>query len=171
MKGRSKRWKRSFTHLQSAPGHALRHMAESNLDALRRLGIQPAADERRWQRAAIASSCVTRIKGVASAQQNLGFMYANGRGVPQDFKEAVRWYRLAADQGHAGAQNNLGAMYNNGLGVPQDFKEAVRWKVRADWPWSATISMRQPCLMRRSGWRRTGWWSSVRAFPAPGCDA
>lgn len=47
MKGRSKRWKRSFTHLQSAPGHALRHMAESNLDALRRLGIQPAADERR----------------------------------------------------------------------------------------------------------------------------
>ena len=47
MKGRSKRWKRSFTHLQSAPGHALRHMAESNLDALRRLGIQPSVDERR----------------------------------------------------------------------------------------------------------------------------
>ena len=28
-------------------------------------------------------------------------MYDNGRGVVDD-AEAVRWYRLAADQGHAG---------------------------------------------------------------------
>jgi heptosyltransferase-3 len=47
VKGRSKRWKRSFTHLQSAPkGMPLRHVAESNLDALRRLGIFPDSDER-----------------------------------------------------------------------------------------------------------------------------
>ena len=45
--GRSKRWKQSFTHLQSAPRNALRHMAETNLDALRRIGIQPAPEERR----------------------------------------------------------------------------------------------------------------------------
>ncbi len=45
--GRSKRWKRSFTHLQSAPKNALRHMAEANLDALRRIGIQPAPEARR----------------------------------------------------------------------------------------------------------------------------
>lgn len=47
VRGRSARWKSSFTHLQSAPGHALRHMAETNLDALRRIGIQPGADERK----------------------------------------------------------------------------------------------------------------------------
>lgn len=47
VKGRSKRWKQSFTHLQSAPGNALRHMAEANLDSLRRIGIQPGPDERR----------------------------------------------------------------------------------------------------------------------------
>jgi len=45
--GRGKRWKRSFTHLQSAPKNALRHMVEANLDALRRIGIQPALAERR----------------------------------------------------------------------------------------------------------------------------
>ena len=50
-------------------------------------------------------------KGHAGAQYNLGFMYANSQGVPQDDVEAVRWYRLAADQGHAGAQYEFGNMY------------------------------------------------------------
>ena len=39
----------------------------------------------------------------------------------------MRWYRLAADQGHAGAQYNLGWMYDKGYGVPEDDAEAVRW--------------------------------------------
>ena len=65
--------------------------------------------------------------GNAWAQNNLGVMYQNGEGVPQDDAEAVRWYRLAAEQGDADAQNNLGVMYQNGEGVPQDDAEAVRW--------------------------------------------
>ena len=40
----------------------------------------------------------------------LGGIYAEGEGVPQDHEEAVRWYRLAAEQGFANAQFNLGAM-------------------------------------------------------------
>jgi TPR repeat protein len=47
--------------------------------------------------------------------------------VKQDYVEAARWYRKAADQGHAGAQNNLGYMYCQGQGVPQDYAEAARW--------------------------------------------
>ena len=54
-------------------------------------------------------------------------MYTIALGVPQDDAEAVRWYRLSADQGNADAQYNLGFMYANGLGVPQDEAEAVRW--------------------------------------------
>ena len=50
-----------------------------------------------------------------------------GRGVPQDIGEAVRWYRLAAEQGDADGQSQLGAMYADGTGVPQDDAEAVRW--------------------------------------------
>ncbi len=47
-------------------------------------------------------------------------MYNNGEGVPQDYAQAVYWYRKAADQGNADAQLNLGRMYDNGRGVPQD---------------------------------------------------
>jgi TPR repeat protein len=54
-------------------------------------------------------------------------MYRNGEGVPEDDKQAVKWYRLAAEQGHASAQYNLGFMYSNGEGVPEDDKQAVKW--------------------------------------------
>jgi TPR repeat protein len=54
-------------------------------------------------------------------------MYRTGMGVVQDHKEAVRWYRKAADQGDAAAQFNLALMYANGQGVAQDYKEAVKW--------------------------------------------
>jgi uncharacterized protein len=51
--------------------------------------------------------------------------------VPQDYAEAVKWLRLAADQGEGFAQNNLGVMYAHGQGVPQDYAEAVKWYRRA----------------------------------------
>ena len=54
-------------------------------------------------------------------------MYYNGKGVPQDYKEAVRLYRLSAEQGFAQAQHNLALMYEYGQGVPQDYKEAIKW--------------------------------------------
>ena len=65
-------------------------------------------------------------EGNAAAQNNLGLMYDNGWGVPQDYKESVYWYRLAVEQGYATAQYNLGLLYEKGKGVPQDDKEAVR---------------------------------------------
>ena len=65
------------------------------------------------------------------AQAFLGVMYNRGMGVEQDFKEAVKWYRKAAEQGNAVAQYNLGQMYREGQGVEQDFKEAVKWYRKA----------------------------------------
>lgn len=47
--------------------------------------------------------------------------------VREEYHEAVRWYRIAADQGLAVAQCNLGVMYDDGLGVQQDHIEAARW--------------------------------------------
>ncbi len=79
-------------------------------------------------------------QGNAKAQYNLGIMYSEGKGVPQDYAEAVKWYRKAAEQGQAKrcyrkpaeqgqaeAQYNLGVMYGNGLSVSQDYAEAVEW--------------------------------------------
>ena len=48
-------------------------------------------------------------------------------GIPQDYKEAVRWYRLAAKKGNSIAQFGLELMYEKEKGVPQDYKEAVEW--------------------------------------------
>ena len=70
-------------------------------------------------------------KGDAGAQYSLGFMYADGRGVPRDDAQAVAWYRKAAAQGHADAQLNLGGMYDNGQGVPQDDAQAMAWYRKA----------------------------------------
>ena len=45
-------------------------------------------------------------QGLASAQYNLGVMYDNGRGVPQDDVEAYKWWNLAAAQGNAFAKSH-----------------------------------------------------------------
>ena len=67
------------------------------------------------------------------AQFNLGMMYKRGMGVAQDHTEAVRWYRLAADQGDADGQVSLGEMYDNGTGVSQDQAKAARlYRLAAD---------------------------------------
>ena len=70
-------------------------------------------------------------QGDAEAQTDLGGMYRDGQGLPQDDAQAVHWYRRAADQGYAPAQDNLGRMYQNGRGVPQDDAQAVSWYRRA----------------------------------------
>ena len=54
-------------------------------------------------------------------------MYHTGEGVPEDYREAVKWWRKAAEQGYAEAQFNLGGMYAKGEGVPEDYQEAVKW--------------------------------------------
>ena len=47
--------------------------------------------------------------------------------MPQDYQEAVKWYRLAAAQGNEFAQVDLGVMYAEGRGVRQDFVRAHMW--------------------------------------------
>src|ERR1035441_9834041 len=66
-------------------------------------------------------------QGDPKAQYLLGGMYSYGRGVPQDYTEAARWYRSAAEQGEASAQYSLGRAHYKGQGVPQDYAEALRW--------------------------------------------
>jgi TPR repeat protein len=60
-------------------------------------------------------------QGHAKAQAVLGVMHADGKGIPQDYAEAVNWYRKAAEQGYARAQFRLSYMYRYGKGVSQDY--------------------------------------------------
>jgi TPR repeat protein len=48
-----------------------------------------------------------------SQRSSIAAMYQSCRGVAQDYGEAMRWYRKAADQGNASAQTNIGWLYEN----------------------------------------------------------
>jgi hypothetical protein len=57
-----------------------------------------------------------------------GCSFATGAfRVAKDPREAVKWFRLAADQGHADAQCRLGMCYRDGSGVAKNNREAVKW--------------------------------------------
>lgn len=61
-------------------------------------------------------------------QWYLGYQYHQGwDGIPQDFKEAEKWYRKSGLQGHKMAQASLGQMFLEGEGVEIDYKESARW--------------------------------------------
>ena len=51
----------------------------------------------------------------------------------QDYAEAAKLYRLAADQNNAKAQFNLGLMYTLGHGIPKDYAKAMKlYRLAAD---------------------------------------
>jgi TPR repeat protein len=73
--------------------------------------------------------------------------------VKQDFVEAARWYRKAANQGNADALNNLGIAFFQGQGVKRDFGVAARW-----WHKAPRKALR---------WRKKSYGSSVMQHQPP----
>ena len=70
--------------------------------------------------------------GDAKAQWSLGQIYEYGRfeygqGVEPDNREAINWYRKAAEQNYPPAQADLGEMYRDGKGLENDHKQAIKW--------------------------------------------
>lgn len=57
----------------------------------------------------------------------IGARYTEGRGVKNDFAEAAKWYRLAADKGFAPAQYRLANFLEKGTGVAPNIGEAKRY--------------------------------------------
>lgn len=72
------------------------------------------------------------MRGDSVAQNNLGQMYSDGRGVERDNAEAIKWFTLAARQGNSDAEINLGVAYLFGRGVAANKKTACKyfWKAR-----------------------------------------
>lgn len=66
-------------------------------------------------------------RGDVAAQNNIGLMYENGEGVPQDHYTAVKWYTLAAEQGFVTSQFKLASKYILGQGVQQSDTTAFKW--------------------------------------------
>ena len=70
-------------------------------------------------------------EGNVIAQNRLGLFYKVGKGVPQNYGQAKRWFEEAAKQGHAEAQINLGMLYLQGDAPPQSSQMALFWFSRA----------------------------------------
>ena len=98
---------------------------------------QSDAEAAAWFRRAAAPSDIDRGSdwgrfirarlGDWEAQFYLGLIYNQGLGVPQDYTEAVFWYRRSAEQGYVPAQISLGSMFFSGRGVAQDYVLAHMW--------------------------------------------
>jgi len=96
------------------------------------LGIYAAGANAAYQKGdfATAPTQAHALAGTvdARAQSMLALRYYRGRGETRDYKEAVKWFRRAAEQGDAAAQFYLGIMFAQGEGgVPQDYAEAAKW--------------------------------------------
>ena len=86
----------------------------------------------------LISSCSDKKGDVAETkmpdgmlQTTFGEAYYFGDGVEKDVKEAVKWYRIAAEKGVAHSQYRLGFCYAMGTGVEKDETEAVKWYRKA----------------------------------------
>lgn len=66
--------------------------------------------------------------GDADAQCKLGVWYEKG----QNYYEAVKWFRKAAEQDNGKAQRYLGNCYVLGAGVQQDYEKAEMWHDKAE---------------------------------------
>jgi TPR repeat protein len=86
-----------------------------------------------WRRLSDAATktLLRAQQGDAAAEVKLASLYYDGKGVPQDYGEVIRWCRNAAQQDYAKGQYCLGDMYYHGLGVSKDYGEAVRWIQKA----------------------------------------
>jgi len=66
----------------------------------------------------VSSKC--RCTGAPLAQYELADALERGEGITKDVKQAIKWYRKAADQGDKDAQAELGRCYFYGIGVERD---------------------------------------------------
>lgn len=61
----------------------------------------------------------------------LQFQYGRSLEKAEQYGEALKWYRKAAEQGHVRAQTNLGVMYAEGRGATKNDEEAAKWYSKA----------------------------------------
>ena len=78
-------------------------------------------EARKWKREQEDDCSATLVQAM------IGDLYYRGEKVPQNYMEAGRWLKLAADRGNPKAQLGLGLMHWRGRGVPKDHVLAHMW--------------------------------------------
>ena len=109
---------------------------EAQLEAMQRQignapGQTPTPSPSGISAAEVQTLTALATQGNVDAQDRLGWMYAFGEGVPQDYPTARQWWELAAAQGDLMAQSALGELYADGRGGAQDYARARKWLGKA----------------------------------------
>lgn len=100
-------------------------------DAEEALNSQQSSTEQTEDQKLFAEYMQTAKQGNADSQAMIGYLYYTGKGVSQDYVQAIAWFRKAANQGHVVAQYCLGNCYYSGEGVDQDYVQAFAWYRKA----------------------------------------
>ncbi len=110
--------------------NTLRSALTASIIALACVSAMPAHAQM-FTDAEVAARMLRANAGNAQEQYLLGVMYEQGKGVPQNYDQAMIWYRKAADQKHSAALLSVGNLYDKGIGVPQSYNEAANWYLKA----------------------------------------
>lgn len=97
--------------------------AESNLGVM-------LASRGEYQRAAYWEKQAAD-SGLDTAAYNLGTMYFNGKGFPQDYAKAHQWFEKAAKRRNKYAEFQLAMTYDTGQGVTKDPSRVIYWYTKA----------------------------------------
>jgi TPR repeat protein len=94
--------------------------------------LGPRMPFRDWSKWTMDQVKVAATGGDEEAQVALGDWYLLGQsGLSQDYAEALKWFRKAAEEGNSSGQTRLGQMYVHGLGVEKGYAEALKWYRKA----------------------------------------
>ena len=89
------------------------------------IGVPADEDEAiRWYQKAGMENCLSAL---AEKNYDKGVEHYN----KNEYAEAVKYFRRAAELGNRDAQNYLGVLYQGGLGVGQSWDEAAKWYRKA----------------------------------------
>ena len=114
--------------LSSEPRAVLEGALE--LDQVENQTQEAEAALQRGEVEAAAEAMTQALSQVLDAMVQLGRAYEDGDVLDQDYEQAVRWYRKAAEAGNVRAMNKLGFLYE-GWGVDQDYEQAAYWHRQA----------------------------------------
>lgn len=108
-------------------------------------------------------------RGDARAMHNLGVMYEQGKGVPEDAALAARWYRQAAEGGHVPGMSNYARMLEQGRGTKKDPALAAHWfrqaadKGLAEAQYNLGVLYERGAGVRKNEREAAAWYSRAAA--------
>jgi len=74
---------------------------------------------------ALATYQTAADQNYATAMNNLGYIFYNGRGTPVNYQLALKYYTISSSMGNTYSDVNIADMYRDGIGVEKDIDKAI----------------------------------------------